>query len=375
MRRKALNSRNNKKKPNVQEGAGFADIFNQVYSKSINLLPSSDDTARPSFPGERHAILQLPNGLPGVANFVGPGTQVIKRLERGDQGRTPTDMVAKRHDIDFTLAQSAPDKKTQLELTRKADQRMISSLKKIQKGAHGGDRIINVQPALRGIQSKIALEDAGLMDKSKFAGDLKTFSASDKQLLEKNRDLLEQQGYGSVEYLRQSVLKKLEQDKKKVAKTMAKAPAIIEWVIKIELPKLEKMLDVKIPISKVAPLLGSAIKSASGKSDSVMLKALGSVLLPLIINAKLKQQKIKPDPDSIMKIKDRLESKFHTEFKKAYDKKFKNVKSQSGGGLWKSFKKLATDIFKPGSKILANILTSTGNPEIGVPLAVVSDLV
>ena len=374
MRRRSLKPRNVKKSV-VQEGKGFADIFNQVYSKSINVLPSSSSTARDSYPGERHAILQLPNGLPGVANFVGPNTQVLKRLKRNDPGRTPTDMTAKRHDIDFTLAQTAPDKKTQLGLTRAADERMISSLKKIQSGVHGGDRILNIQPALKGIQAKIGLEDAGLMDKSKFAGDLKTFSSSDKRLLEANRDMLEQQGYGSVEYLKNQVLKKLEKEKNKHKKAMIKAPAIINWIVKTELPKLEKMLDVKIPINRLAPLLGKAIKMASGKSDAVMLKMLGSVLLTLIVNAKLKQQKIVVEPLAIMKIREKLESKFNTEFKRAYNRQFKNDKSQNGGSFWSSFKKGFSAVFKPGSKILGSILTATGSPELGIPLTIVGDLV
>jgi len=374
MRRRSLKPRYVKKNV-IQTGDGFGDIFNQVYSKSINVLPSSSSTARDSYPGERHAILQLPNGLPGVANYVGPQTQVLKRLRRDDPGRTPTDMVAKRHDIDFTLAQSAPDKKTQLDLTRSADERMINSLKKIQNGAHGGDRILNVQPALKGIQAKIKLEDAGLMSKSKFAGDLKTFSDSDKRLLESNRDMLEQQGYGSVEYLRNQVLKKLEKEKNKHKQAMIKAPAIIKWIIKIELPKLEKMLDVKIPIGRLAVLLGKAIRMASGKSDSVMLKMLGSVLLTLIVNAKIKQQNIKVEPLAIMKIREKLESKFNTEFRRAYNKQFKNSQSQTGGSFWSSFKKGFSSVFKPGSKILGNILTATGSPELGIPLTVASELV
>ena len=374
MKRKLLKPRY-AKKPIVQEGAGFSDIFNSLYSKAINVLPPSSSTSRPSYPGERHAILQLPNGLPGVANFVGPNTRVIDRLKRNDPGRTPTDFVAKRHDIDFSLAQSAPDKKTQLNLTRVADNRMINSLKKIQSGAHGGDRILNIQPALKGIQAKIGLEDAGLMDKSKFAGDLKTFSKSDKQLLESNRDTLEQAGYGTVDYLKTQVLKKLQQEKNMNTKPMIKAPAIIRWIVKTELPKLEKMLDVKIPIGRLAPLLSSAIRTASGKSDSVMLKMLGAVLLPLIISAKLKQQKLGVDPLVIMRIREKLESKFHKEFKQSYNRQFKNDKSQKGGSLWSSFKSSFKTIFKPGSKILGGILTATGSPELGIPLTIVGDLV
>ena len=79
------------------EGEGLGDIIRSVYEKGKeglkflyknkdkiqdaytgeigtairNALPSSDDTARPGFPGEKHAILQLPNGKYGVANYMG----------------------------------------------------------------------------------------------------------------------------------------------------------------------------------------------------------------------------------------------------------------------------------------------------------------
>jgi hypothetical protein len=38
---------------------------------SSDSKPSSDSNARNSFPGERHAILKLPNGRAGIANYMG----------------------------------------------------------------------------------------------------------------------------------------------------------------------------------------------------------------------------------------------------------------------------------------------------------------
>ena len=79
------------------EGEGFRDIIKSIYNKGKegvkflyrnkdniqdaysgeigtairNALPSSDDTARSGFAGEKHGILQLPNGKYGVANYMG----------------------------------------------------------------------------------------------------------------------------------------------------------------------------------------------------------------------------------------------------------------------------------------------------------------
>ena len=141
-------------------------------------------------------VLKLKNGKSGMANYMGPGTQVLKRLERGDPGRTPADMVAKRHDVDFTLAQTAPNKQEQLKMARTADNRMVKSLKEIQKGKHGGDAFRNIQAGMRGIEAKMALENRGLLSPSKFAGDLKKFTPKETGLLMSARNDLEQKGYG-----------------------------------------------------------------------------------------------------------------------------------------------------------------------------------
>ena len=93
-----------------QEGDGFIDIIKGIVSKGKqvgrigselsnaysseigtslrNILPNSDETARPGFPGEKHAILKLPNGKYGVGNYIGPGTHLVERLKRGDPPRT-----------------------------------------------------------------------------------------------------------------------------------------------------------------------------------------------------------------------------------------------------------------------------------------------
>lgn len=57
----------------IKKGAELAsDLYGSDVGKAIqNVLPSSDENARPGYPGERHAILQLPNGKYGVANYMG----------------------------------------------------------------------------------------------------------------------------------------------------------------------------------------------------------------------------------------------------------------------------------------------------------------
>ena len=125
-----------------------------------NALPSSDNTARPGFPGEMHAILRLPNGRPGVANWMGPGTNVEARLQRGDPPRTESDRVARTHDIRYALANNNAD-------VRVADQKMVQALKRV--AASKGDSRVNIEMGLRPIQAKMLLERSGVAKPEQFA--------------------------------------------------------------------------------------------------------------------------------------------------------------------------------------------------------------
>ncbi len=102
----------------------------------------------------------MPNGSIEVANWVGPSTQVIKRLKRGDKGKTATDTVAMRHDLDYSIAQTLDD-------IRSADRRMINKLTQIQ--SNKADNLINILAGKKAIQSKVYLEDKGLLSKNAFA--------------------------------------------------------------------------------------------------------------------------------------------------------------------------------------------------------------
>lgn len=199
--------------PITMEGNGFIDTLkakmkllpkygskvSDLYSSEIgtalrNMVPSSDENARPGFAGEKHAVLKLPNGKYGVANYMGPGTNVVARLKRGDPGRTQSDMVAKRHDIDYALSKNEKTKDAQLQKVREADNRMIKSLQKIRENRSDSNH--NIQLGMRLIQAKTIGEDLGILSKSKFAGDIGTVPKDDLVLLEKERNKSQQSGYG-----------------------------------------------------------------------------------------------------------------------------------------------------------------------------------
>jgi hypothetical protein len=172
-----------------------SDLYeSEIGTELINALPSSDETGRPKYAGEKHAILQLANGKYGVANYMGPGTQVVKRVARGDPPRTLSDKVAMRHDIDYTLASAMSSKEKQIKAVREADNRMISSLNRLEQGNLDAKK--NIMLGKQIIKGKTIAEDLGILDKSKFAGDLEKMSDADRMKLMSKRANLSQEGYG-----------------------------------------------------------------------------------------------------------------------------------------------------------------------------------
>ena len=195
-----------------QVGAG---VFRDIVNKAISKLPSSDENARPSYAGENHAILTLGNGRTGLANYMGNGTNVISRLKRGDPPRTQSDKVAMRHDIDYTLASGQPTKELQLQKIREADERMIKKLNTVK------DSMFNKQLGQKLIQAKVGAENMGLLSKSRFAGDLKTLSKGDTDLLMSARDKLEQEGFGVGQKLKHDLMKQHRRKSGKLPKGMS----------------------------------------------------------------------------------------------------------------------------------------------------------
>jgi len=220
---------------------------------------------------------------------VPPGTEVEKRIRRGDPGRTPADTVARMHDIQYGLAQNAPNKKEQARLVRQADNRMINSLKSIQRGAHGGDAFRNIQAGLRGIQAKTIGEDLGLLDKQKFSGPLKKLPTRDTVLLANEEKKMEQMGYGLPgDELKMKLLRNM---KKKKGGRRGFTPSgkginipggmimgmgdIKTFVVKSIVPKLIKDLGIKpraLSIGKISPLVSKVLELARKKQRADLLE-------------------------------------------------------------------------------------------------------
>ena len=186
----------------VQQGSGMSDVVNSLRNagqaidkayfgstgtKIRNLIPASDETAANQFPGERHQVLRLSNGKLGTANWSGPGTQVVKRLKRGDKPRTLTDKAAMAHDLRYTLA----DDDNEL---RVADQKMINKLKQLQETK--ADSNFNIRPARYIMQGKVTGENLGIFKKDTFVDTSAKLDDADRKIVQEKLTELEQEGYG-----------------------------------------------------------------------------------------------------------------------------------------------------------------------------------
>jgi hypothetical protein len=179
------------------EGQGLLDNLKSLVKHAsplgtnlINLIPTSDNNARPLYQGEKHSLLKLPNGKMAVANFQGPGTRLLERLKRKDPPRTATDTASLAHDIRYGLADNVDD-------IRRADNIMIKKVNQISNNK--SDSRFNIAQA-RLIKAKIVGENLGLIKRDAFSGDLsvnKLISKEDKELMEKTLKPLEMKGYGS----------------------------------------------------------------------------------------------------------------------------------------------------------------------------------
>ena len=169
-------------------GQKATDLYTSELGTTLrNLVPSSDDTARPAFAGEKHAILKLPNGKFGTANYMGPGTQLERRLKRGDPPRTMADRVAQAHDSRYALARSQKD-------VANADRAMIRKLKELQSKRL--DSNLNIQMGLRPIQAKLHAESLGLVKPGSIATFGDSLKSSNRGMVEKKLRELEQEGFG-----------------------------------------------------------------------------------------------------------------------------------------------------------------------------------
>lgn len=159
-----------------QKGSGNA-IYNTMM-KMANV--KGVDTL---FSQEYHAPLVMQDGSLQVASFMGPGTQINKRLQ--DKGKTAMDELSKRHDALYSLAKTPQD-------VQKADKDFLDKAQNVK------DHPFNKKAGIGGIRAKYEIEKRiGVKFPSK--KELASNNPNDKALLKIVKDsdkLYEQSGAG-----------------------------------------------------------------------------------------------------------------------------------------------------------------------------------
>ncbi len=110
------------------------------------------------------------------------------------------------------MASGVKSKEKQAEMIRNADNKMVSALDRI--GRNRGDDPKNIFMGKRLIQAKMLGEDAGVIPKGSFGGDLKNIPDSDRVMLMSKSAGLNQEGYGLPgQELKLKLMKKMKRKK------------------------------------------------------------------------------------------------------------------------------------------------------------------
>lgn len=364
-------------------GEGFMDVAKGIYDKiksagdyvKSGIEKSSGETgtmikniaqnitdSSPQFVGEKHALLKKPNGSFGFATFAGPGTHVVERLRKGGvyaKPLTPVDATAKAHDVRYALLAGSNNH----EAMRRADQKMISDIERIEK--NGTDSKFNTGVIKNIMKAKILGEKTGVLGKNAFLGG-EPPNPSDRDLLIKQLSELEKLGNGIN--LPGGALKiaMLKHSKGLGKKSGAKAKAVIKGGM-LNSPntgKIGGMLNapnsgkigsgVNLPGrgTRTAGDSGSGVTLSGGKLNAKFVANVISRHLLPNIQAKMKQEKMigkgysRPQMHLIGKLIERQISN--------YDKQLKGV------GIMDKLK----GYLKIGAKALAPHLLKLATPHI-----------
>jgi hypothetical protein len=353
---------------NVVSARGILSGLDSAYTSELgtkirNSIPDSDSLARPGFPGERHAILKLSNGKMGVGNFMGPGTEIVKRLRRGDPPRTLSDKVAMAHDVRYSLATNLGD-------VRHADQAMVRKLDEIDN-KHADSRL-NTTIGKKLIQAKMAAEDLGLLDKKRFVGNFGQIKGDDKNVLDRKLVELEQEGFGHPgDELKLSLLKKLARKSKKPKMTgKGRKNSMMKKTKKLDLKKLIHFSTTKLIPLIISKLKGAGVTLPLSGGNLIRDGAVRSKIAKLILMKANKQKGIGlPGLSKIIGNTTGPILNFIPERRKAYVKQILaglnafHRKKMHGSGWWKDFGKgfvkgftKSIDIAKPLLPLLPLLL-------------------
>lgn len=187
-----------------QRGQGFIDSIKSALSGETATGIKNFLQSNPQYAGENHGPQRVGgDGRLVLGSYIGPGTQLYKRISKGSQPVSATDKTAQAHDLRYALSGPNPQK------IHDADLKMVAKLRQLKRDKK--DSNFNVNVGLIPMQAKLAGESAGILDELQFAPKHNITDQHIKDLYEKKLKRLEQEGYGTPAYnLKKIVLKNIE---------------------------------------------------------------------------------------------------------------------------------------------------------------------
>ncbi len=161
MKRKRRVSNKRKRKRTKKKGGVVLKVRNKLRKK---FCPKGTTPLRR---GEKHAPCM---------NYAGPGTHAVERVREGVKPVNATDRAAQRHDLDYNdinekFKQGKISKSQASKLTRKADIRMLASMRKANRRGENKslfDKFSHLS-ASAAMKTKIGLERLKILNPTKFS--------------------------------------------------------------------------------------------------------------------------------------------------------------------------------------------------------------
>ena len=154
---------------------------------------------------ERHYPMYV-DGKIKMANYMGSGTQLLKRLKDGDEPISYVDKISQLHDMMYQKAALSNTRQEMRQMKRAADLEMIKLLNLAKEFKL--DNRVNIGIAMVGIRGKMKIEDmlpSQITDKlgDEFTGDLEQLPEDDVIFLNNEKERVVTELYNKVEQQKQ----------------------------------------------------------------------------------------------------------------------------------------------------------------------------
>jgi hypothetical protein len=146
------------------------------------------------------------DGKVKMANYMGSGTQLLKRLKDGDQPISYVDKVSQFHDIMYQQAALSSTREEMRAKKREADEEMIKLLNLAKEFKL--DNRVNIGIATVGVKGKMKIEDilpSFVTDKlgDEFTGDLEQLPEDDVIFLNNEKERVVNELFSDIEQQKQ----------------------------------------------------------------------------------------------------------------------------------------------------------------------------